>query len=183
MHGFGNVHEFASKSHAAPRPSCGTAQHYPPAHLNRRIKIALLCSVNSAPQSIKMSFSLLLFATRRPDLSPEEFKAHWETKHVPLIKSIAGDQFPISHTRTYLARPAQAENATWPAAVLVGSQEDFAYDGFAELVFPDEAAFKSFFALVSEPDNAAKIAADEEKFIVREALKAVVIGDKTVTSK
>jgi hypothetical protein len=130
-----------------------------------------------------MSFSLLLFATRRPDLSPEEFKAHWETKHVPLIKSIAGDQFPISHTRTYLARPAQAENATWPAAVLVGSQEDFAYDGFAELVFPDEAAFKSFFALVSEPDNAAKIAADEEKFIVREALKAVVIGDKTVTSK
>jgi hypothetical protein len=159
------------------------AQHGIPTHLNRRIKTARLSSLNSAPQSIKMSFRFLLFVTRRPDLSPEAFKTHWETKHVELIKAIAGDQFPISHTRTYLARPAQAENATWPAAVLVGSQEDFSYDGFAELVFPDEAAFKSFFALVSEPDNAAKIAADEEKFIVREAMKAVVIGDKTVTSK
>jgi hypothetical protein len=179
MHVFGNVHVFASKSHGAPRPSCGTA--YPPTSIAVQNRPSLPRQLRTA--IIKMSFRLLLFVTRRPDLSPEEFKAHWETKHVELIKSIAGDQFPISHTRTYLARPAQAENATWPAAVLVGSQEDFSYDGFAELVFADEAAFKSFFALVSEPENAAKIAADEEKFAVRESIKAVVIGDKTVTSK
>ena len=128
-----------------------------------------------------MTFSFLLFITRRPDLTPEEFKSHWENKHVQLLKSIAGDKFPISHTRTYIARPAEA-NATWPAAVLVGSQEDFSYDGIAELVFSDEAAFQTFFAIVSEPANAARIAADEENFIVREAMKAVVIGNKSVTN-
>jgi hypothetical protein len=129
----------------------------------------------------KMSFSFLLFITRRPDLTPDQFKTHWDTKHVELLKSIAGNKFPTSHTRTYISRPAEL-NASWPATVLVGSQEDFSYDGIAELIFKDEAAFQAFFSVVNEPVNAAKIAADEEAFIVREAMRAVVIGSKSFTT-
>jgi hypothetical protein len=85
------------------------------------------------------------------------------------LKSIAGEDFPLTHTRHYIARTDQ--NGSWAAAVLVGTQEDFSYDGIAELVFPDESAFQTFFGIVSAPEAAARIAADEENFIVREKMK------------
>jgi hypothetical protein len=126
-----------------------------------------------------MTFSFLLFITRKPTLSPAEFKTHWDTKHIELLKAIAGDAFPLTHTRRYIARTNQ--NDAWPAAVLVGAQQDFTYDGIAELVFPDEAAFQTFFGVVSEPGAAARIAADEEAFIVRGEMRAVVLGETAVT--
>lgn len=110
-----------------------------------------------------------------------EFKTHWDTQHVELLKTIAGENFPLTHTRRYIARTNQ--NNSWPAAVLVGSQEDFTYDGIAELVFPNETAFQTFYTIVSEPEAAAKIAADEESFIVREQMKAVVLGETSVTTR
>lgn len=128
-----------------------------------------------------MTFSFLLFITRKPSLSPDEFKTHWDTKHVELLRTIAGEHFPLTHTRRYIARTSHDGN--WPASILVGAQEDFTYDGIAELVFPNEAAFRAFFAVVSEPEAAAQIAEDEEAFIVREKMKAVVLGDTSVTSR
>jgi hypothetical protein len=92
-----------------------------------------------------MSFRFLLFITRKPTLTPAEFQSHWDTKHVELLKSIAGDAFPLTHTRHYIRRTAH--DSSWPAAVLVGTQEDFTYDGIAELVFPSEAAFQTFFSI------------------------------------
>lgn len=128
-----------------------------------------------------MTFTFLLFITRKPSLTPEEFKNHWESVHIPLLKEIAGDTFPTTHTRRYIARPVEL-NSSWPAAVLVGTQDDFTYDGVAELVFRDEEAFRKFFGVVSEPANKARIEEDEEAFIVREAMRAVGLGDTVVTS-
>ncbi|KAF2462590.1 uncharacterized protein BDR25DRAFT_127518 [Lindgomyces ingoldianus] len=127
-----------------------------------------------------MGFRFFLFITRKPTLTPTEFMTHWDTKHVELLKNITGEDFPISHTRHYIARPTE-QNGTWPAAVLIGGQEDFSYDGIAELVFENEQAFQTFYAKVSDPEAAAKIAADEETFIVREAMKAVVKADTSVS--
>ncbi|KAF2662134.1 hypothetical protein K491DRAFT_686627 [Lophiostoma macrostomum CBS 122681] len=128
-----------------------------------------------------MTFCVLLFITRKPTLSPTEFRSHWDTKHVELLKSIAGSDFPLTHTRQYISRTDQY--GFWNAAVLVGAQEDFTYDGIAELVFEDEAAFQSFFGIVSAPEAAAKISADEDTFMVREKMKAVVLGETSVTSR
>lgn len=131
-----------------------------------------------------MSFTFFLFITRKPTLTPTEFKTHWDTVHIPLLQSIAGEDFPISHTRHYIARPPQQNiDGTWPAAVLVGGQEDFPYDGIAELVFENEKAFQRFMGKVSEPEAAARIAADEEMFGVREAMRAVVKAGTSVTSR
>ncbi|KAK3202101.1 hypothetical protein GRF29_161g156383 [Pseudopithomyces chartarum] len=128
-----------------------------------------------------MPFKLLLFITRKPTVSPAEFKDHWDNKHVALLKSIAGDKFPLTHTRNCISRTE--DNGTWPANVIVGTQEDFSYDGIAELVFENEAAFKTFFAIISESEAAARIAADEEVFAVREKFKAIVLGETSVTSR
>jgi hypothetical protein len=58
-------------------------------------------------------------------------------------------------------------NANSPASVLMGTQADFEYDALAELTFPDVGAFQKFFSIAQQPENAARITADEEKFLDR----------------
>ena len=139
-----------------------------------------------------MPFSVLIFVYRKPGLSPTAFKSHYETSHVPLIKSIAGPLFPNSHTRHYIQRTesndsssveAGADNTKYPAAVLVGNQADVEYDAYAELTFDDEAAFQTFFTHMYQPEAAEKIAQDEELFLNREKMTVVVVGDHFVTTK
>ncbi|ROV97390.1 hypothetical protein VMCG_06865 [Cytospora schulzeri] len=123
-----------------------------------------------------MTYSILIFVYRKPGTTPEQFRAHYESSHVPLIKDITGELFPLSHTRRYIHRTeGKAEgterNANSPASVLMGTQADFEYDVFAELIFPDVDAFQKFFGVAQQPENAARIAADEEKFLDRSKSK------------
>lgn len=108
----------------------------------------------------RLTFLVLVFSYRKPDLSPADFKAHHETSHVPLLQSLTGDHFPLSHTRHYIDRPANDSSAT----VLVGTQADFEYDAFGELTFANSGGFQTFVGIVGQAEAAEKIAADEEKF-------------------
>jgi len=98
-----------------------------------------------------MPVSALLFITRNPTLTHSQFKTHYETVHVPLIKALAGDDWPLSHKRTYIARPAPGDDNSHLAAVLLGTQEDFSYDCITQVIFADEAGLKTFFARRMEP--------------------------------
>lgn len=138
-----------------------------------RLPPTLSMNLNNKP------YTVLIFAYRKPGISPAEFKSHYESSHVPLVESIAGSLFPKSHTRHYIQR---ADGADHPATVLVGSQADFGYDAIAELIFDNEAAFQAFFARVTEPKAAEKIAQDEDKFLDRARMKVVIEGDRIVTS-
>ncbi|KAI2622480.1 EthD domain-containing protein [Hypoxylon sp. NC1633] len=124
-----------------------------------------------------MTYSILVFAYRKPGTTPEQFKAHYEGSHVPLLRELAGLHFPLSHTRRYIHRSAGQ------ASVLIGNQEDFDYDAFAELTFEDATAFQTFFGVVQQPDIAAKIAADEEHFLDHSRMLVVVLGETHVTTK
>ncbi|ROW11983.1 hypothetical protein VPNG_05169 [Cytospora leucostoma] len=135
-----------------------------------------------------MTYSVLIFAYRKPGTTPEQFRAHYEGSHVPLVKEIAGEHFPLSHTRRYLHRTESKvedteRNANSPATVLSGTQAEFDYDAIAELTFADAGAFQTFFGLVQQPENAARIAADEEKFLDRSKVPVVVLGETLVTTK
>lgn len=74
-------------------------------------------------------------------------------------------------------------NPTTPATVFIGSQADFDYDVIAELTFTDQAAFGPFIGLMQQPDNAAKIAEAEGKFMDSSKTSIVVIGETIVTKK
>lgn len=134
-----------------------------------------------------MPYRILIFAYRKRGTSPSQFKTHYETRHVPLLKAITGPLFPKSHVRRYVqrasgGRDSPPNNGNYPATVLIGSQSDFDYDAIAELTFKDEAAFQAFFAKVNEPEAAAKIAKDEEQFLDRARMRVVVLGDCTTTT-
>lgn len=140
------------------------------------------------PEPTKMTYSILIFAYRKPGTTPEQFRTHYEDSHVPLVKEIAGEHFPLSHTRRYLHRTqGKAEgterNAEYPATVLVGAQAEFDYDAFAELTFSDAAAFQAFFGVVQQPENQARIKEDEAKFLDGARMTVVVVGEMTVTTK
>ena len=134
-----------------------------------------------------MSYRILLLAYRKPGTTPEEFKAHYEGTHMPLVRALAGEHYPLSHTRRYIHRaPGRGEterNAQYPASIIMGTQADFDFDAISELTFEDQAAFQSFFDFMTQPENAAKLAADEELFLDRSKMPIVIVGDCIETKR
>ena len=132
-----------------------------------------------------MPFTILIFSYRKIGITPTAFKDHYEFSHVPLIKSLTGTYFPQSHRRSYIQRTADADadnnNNRYPATVLVGTQPDFQYDAFAELVFEDASKFQKFMSIVSQGEAREMLAKDEEMFLDRVRLTAVVVGETVVT--
>jgi len=120
-------------------------------------------------------------------MTPEAFKAYYENTHVPLMQSLTGSLFPLSHTRRYVQRAAtptsSGESSTYPAAILSGKQDDFGYDSMTEMMFEDEGAFKHFFDLFAQPEFGAKVAADCQKFMDMERNPGVILEDCVVTTR
>ena len=72
--------------------------------------------------------------------------------------------------------------SNYPATVLVGKQEDFEFDAIAELIFDDKAASDKFFELINEKEALATRVKEEEMFLDRTKIKAVVVGDVVTTN-
>lgn len=123
------------------------------------------------------NFSIVVFVTRKPGLSPAEFKDHYENKHVPLLQSLAGPTFPISHTRHYLARdPVNPEH---PPVFVYGDPDGFTYDAMVEVRFENQVAFLEFQKVMVSPE----VLEDEDRFTDRTKLRAVGMGETTVTRR
>lgn len=127
----------------------------------------------------------VVFTYRKPGLTLEEFKSYSE-QHGHLLKRLAGDVFPISHRRSYIAREEKADatettarNPTTPAKLFLGQQSDFDFDAYTELTFASQEAVQAYVAKTSQPDIAATIAADEEKFLDRPKTGIAFLGDVT----
>ncbi|EED16120.1 conserved hypothetical protein [Talaromyces stipitatus ATCC 10500] len=137
---------------------------------------------------LKMPVRAVLILYRKPGLSPEQFKTHCEN-HVQLIKRLTGDDSPLSHRRSYIARKelgndddkskitTTERNPTTPAEVVVGQQSDFDFDAYAELTFASQEAVRAYRAKTQVPEIAAEIAADEEKFMDRAKMSIAFLGD------
>ncbi|KAL4901506.1 hypothetical protein BDW74DRAFT_181796 [Aspergillus multicolor] len=88
-----------------------------------------------------MPYTILALLTRKPGLSPSEFKAYYESTHIPLLKKLCGPYFALYHKRYYLPRNradapgnnANITGAAYQATVLVGQQSDFEFDVYAEI--------------------------------------------------
>lgn len=142
-----------------------------------------------------MSYKILYFAYRKPGTTPADFRAHYEEKHMPKIKQMTGQHFPLSHVRRYIHRTladpastnndgASERNPHTPATVLSGTQAEFDYDAIVEMTFEDEDAFKAFCGILQIPENAKWVAEDEETFLDRQKQPPVVVlGDITTQER
>lgn len=133
-----------------------------------------------------MTYSLLVFLSRKPGTTPEEFRNYYANSHLHLFRRLVGpEHFPKLHTQRYIHRTAATgddknntpRNPTTPAVVFAGSQADFDYDVVVTLEYKDEAAWKAACEVFAKPEIADVIAADEEKFLDRSQTRVVALGE------
>jgi hypothetical protein len=125
-----------------------------------------------------MTYTLLLFITRKPDLSLVSFKHHWEISHVPLLKQLVGSEFPLSHTRHYIEKTTNNH-----PYVAIDRVEGVTYDGVATLTFINKVHYERFMSLLGEQENEKKHREDLEKFVDVGALKGVLVGETQSTGR
>ena len=105
---------------------------------------------------IKLVFSL----RRRPDLTRDEFQAHWRDRHAPLVSRHAD----VLRIRRYVQTHAHASEVGAAQSAARGSEVDV-YDGQAELWWD---SLDDVIAAVSTPAGqqaAVELLEDERRFI------------------
>ncbi|KAL5464933.1 hypothetical protein PMIN06_000886 [Paraphaeosphaeria minitans] len=147
---------------AAPAPTYLTTSSIP-----QHEPFTSIPSPNDAP--MLPPFTVLIFGFRAPNTTIQECRNHYDNLHVPLAKSLTGAAFPLSHTRHY-----SGENATL-AAISVPVE----WDSLAVLTFKDSTHAGTFNYLLSQPEAAAKIHADEKMFMANGSPKMLIIGQDT----
>ncbi|KAI0405557.1 EthD domain-containing protein [Xylaria palmicola] len=136
-----------------------------------------------------MPYTMLVFLSRKPGTTPEQFRDYYANSHMPMFRELVGPaHFPQLHVQHYIQRTASAgdgendggntpRNPTTPAAVMRGAQADFDFDVVVTLTYADEAAFRANLAISQRPEVEAKIIADEERFLDRSQTRAVILGE------
>src|ERR1700761_166670 len=122
-----------------------------------------------------MPYTMMALATRRPGMTPTAFKTYYEETHIPLIKSITGDLFPITHTRHYL----QLNEDNTPM-LLIGDKAAVGYDAIAELTFTDKAAFDAYMAVII---GSKEIMVDADEFLDQSKNILFIIDEAKVATK
>jgi uncharacterized protein (TIGR02118 family) len=114
-------------------------------------------------------FRVFGFLTKREGIQMQDFIDYYESKHVPLIRSLAPT--PLVYKRRYVVRGEELTQA--------GGAVDF--DVMTELGFPDRDAFLAWMGALSGPGAGEQVAADEAKFLDRSRTRAYVV-DEHVTA-
>ncbi|KAH9909106.1 EthD domain-containing protein [Xylariomycetidae sp. FL2044] len=121
-----------------------------------------------------MSIRIYTFSSRRPDLSPGQYKEYYEKTHAPLILSLLGDAAPLSYIRNYISRSNDATQ-NYPAQLLMGQGQELDFDCVCESVFRDQVHLERCLAELNRPDKREQREADEANFLDMSKLKVVTV--------
>lgn len=105
---------------------------------------------------------LVALLKKRDDITREQFIAHYENSHVPLIMGFFAP-YVVEYTRTYLDHGHPLSFCG-----LYGSAEPFpgtTYDVVTTQMFRSQADLDAFYTAAAQPGVGEAIAADEAKFL------------------
>lgn len=129
-----------------------------------------------------MPIKMLLFVTRKPGMSPEDFKNHYENVHIPLVKSMGSEAFPLTHTRRYLAKTKEPWSEVYTTSqILSGPPSAFEFDCIGELTYESIEHLQRHGALLQNEQNDPLIKADCEKFMDVAKSSTVLLGEYVET--
>ena len=107
-------------------------------------------------------FKALFFIRRKPGLSHESFRAHFENVHVKLAQRHFG-HLMLGYQRNY------------PTQVIEGGQQQTPpFDCISEWFLPDRAAFDAIRAILDDPVKGQVFRDDEVHFLDRGATRVVL---------
>lgn len=112
-----------------------------------------------------MAFKIQAFLVRRPGMSFEAFREHYETKHVPLARKT----FPEiqAHRRNYLVPGSNSPGR---------DGEPASWDAITDIWFADKAAFEAMAARIGTP-AAAAVSEDEPRFLDLPRCKLIFVEE------
>jgi hypothetical protein len=113
-----------------------------------------------------MTYTAIMLVTRKAGLSLDQFKDHYENKHVPLVLECLKGFEPLSHMRYYLQRndAAKGEADVAPPLVFLGDASTIDYDCITKIEFRDEEHFQQFNQALTNSPRLAEVEADQKEF-------------------
>ena len=121
-------------------------------------------------------FTMLVFSARKPGMSFEAYKSHYETTHAPLVRRLVLDKpgGPLSFTRHYIQRDGSGASGESSPSFPFGGGEGWEYDCVTRTEWKDEETYRANIKLFEE--NLKEIQEDEEMFLDRSKLRIVLVG-------
>lgn len=119
-----------------------------------------------------MPHIVLLLVHRKSGLSTADFRHHYENVHVPLLKSLAGSLFPLSHTRQYTQTISEGRGAA-----------DNGIDCVTEMQFETASDFAKFSEFLASASVAPKVQEDCEAFMDSSKTTVLIREEAIRTSK
>lgn len=107
---------------------------------------------------------IIYFLKRKPDITHEEFRAHYEGSHVLLAKKYVGhllDDYVRNYPTFALLNPSNIPPGTTPEPYDIG------YDCITEMHVPDQASVEEMTRIFNDPDINPILAEDELRFLDR----------------
>lgn len=108
---------------------------------------------------------IVILLKRRPDLTPAQFREHYESSHVKLAEKYLGHLY-TDYRRNY-AVPIGAAAGDKPNPGVADSP----YDAISEMWLEDEAAWLEMQRIIARPEIGRVLIEDEERFLDRAALR------------
>jgi uncharacterized protein (TIGR02118 family) len=114
-----------------------------------------------------------IFIRKKAGLTREQFIDYYENNHVPLINRVIG-AFPSDYRRSY---PLEGQFfGLLGADAGISAAPDC--DVVTEIWLKDHETMDAMFAKAADPEIAATIAADEEKFADRTSVRIMVADER-----
>ncbi|EMD93795.1 hypothetical protein COCC4DRAFT_65991 [Bipolaris maydis ATCC 48331] len=139
-----------------------------------------------------MTVTVMVFYTRRPEVTPEDFQSHIEQVHLPIYLEVFSENKPLSFTIRYTERVSSGAgdrlgavtSMTGRAApddpvVLIGEPKELGWDAVSEMTFRDELHIQQCLS-VMDGSGGERIKEDEDMFAVLEKTKAIIMTEKSV---
>jgi uncharacterized protein (TIGR02118 family) len=105
---------------------------------------------------------LICFLKRKPGISPEQFREHYENSHVPFAQKYIGHLL-TRYVRNYpifaMLNPSSVPPGTQPVPYEIG------YDAITEMHVKDMAAIEEIGRIFNDPQIQPILKADELKFL------------------
>jgi uncharacterized protein (TIGR02118 family) len=116
---------------------------------------------------------LIFMFKRKPGLTHEQFRQHYETSHVPLVHKYLSHLF-VDYRRNYVTG-ALGQNAQTDRSA--PTEQDIGFDAITELWFEDEAAIQEMRRITSDEAVGRLFYEDELKFFDRAACRIVTCDE------
>ena len=112
----------------------------------------------------------MVLLKRRPGITVEQFREHYETNHVPLGERFIGHLL-VEFSRHYPGTMADFTSDDWTTGRMGDEDAGCAYDAISVYQFRDEAAILEMTEILKRPEVSQALSEDENRFLDRPACR------------